>query len=145
MTRQLTDTAEATTESLLVLEPHVLKEGEQHALRHRHEGPGSTSPVTAQHNDILECPHYWIIEAAVDPTSKGICKMCGEEKLFRNYLRWAEVEPATGANGKRQADHSKNLPEQMGEDTAPQARRRYGRSVGLRPAARGIDRPCPPL
>ena len=30
------------------------------------------------------CCHYWIIEAPSGPTSKGICKICGEEKEFSN-------------------------------------------------------------
>ena len=30
------------------------------------------------------CRHYWIIESASGPTSKGVCKFCGEEKEFQN-------------------------------------------------------------
>ena len=31
------------------------------------------------------CAHYWIIESAKSgPMSKGICKYCGEEKMFDN-------------------------------------------------------------
>ncbi len=32
------------------------------------------------------CHHYWIIEVANGPTSRGICKYCGEEKEFLNTM-----------------------------------------------------------
>lgn len=30
--------------------------------------------------------HRWVIEEARGPKSRGICKVCGEEKLFKNWL-----------------------------------------------------------
>lgn len=30
------------------------------------------------------CHHYWIIEVPEGPTSRGVCKFCGEEKEFDN-------------------------------------------------------------
>jgi len=30
------------------------------------------------------CGHYWVIEAAHGPTSRGVCKFCGAVKEFRN-------------------------------------------------------------
>ena len=30
------------------------------------------------------CRHYWHIEEADGPVSRGICKICGEEKEFQN-------------------------------------------------------------
>jgi len=30
------------------------------------------------------CHHYWILEKANGPTSRGICKFCGAEKEFDN-------------------------------------------------------------
>lgn len=30
------------------------------------------------------CRHYWIIESARGPTSRGVCKFCGAEKEFHN-------------------------------------------------------------
>ncbi|HUU63419.1 MAG TPA: hypothetical protein VMX96_05820 [Dehalococcoidia bacterium] len=30
------------------------------------------------------CCHYWIIEPADGPTSKGMCQFCGAEKEFAN-------------------------------------------------------------
>jgi len=32
------------------------------------------------------CCHYWIIESAAGPASKGVCKFCGAQKEFKNYL-----------------------------------------------------------
>jgi hypothetical protein len=32
------------------------------------------------------CKHHWIIEPASGPTSRGVCKLCGEVKLFDNVL-----------------------------------------------------------
>jgi len=30
------------------------------------------------------CRHYWVIETASGPTSRGVCKICGEEREFQN-------------------------------------------------------------
>ena len=32
------------------------------------------------------CKHHWVIEPANGPTSKGVCKLCGEVKVFDNIL-----------------------------------------------------------
>lgn len=32
------------------------------------------------------CQHHWLIEPPNGPTSKGVCKLCGEVKLFDNIL-----------------------------------------------------------
>jgi hypothetical protein len=32
------------------------------------------------------CHHYWIIEVANGPTSKGVCKYCGETRDFFNSI-----------------------------------------------------------
>jgi len=43
-------------------------------------------------NDIPEatCHHFWIIESANGPKSRGICKYCGERRDFFNS---APAEP----------------------------------------------------
>ena len=46
---------------------------------------------------IAECRHYWIIDAAGGPTSKGVCSLCGVQRYFKNYLEdapWDYGEPA---------------------------------------------------
>jgi hypothetical protein len=40
---------------------------------------------------ILNCNHYWLIEKATGPKSRGECKYCGTRKDFSNFipdLRW---------------------------------------------------------
>ena len=32
-----------------------------------------------------QCPHHWIIETSVGSTSKGVCRLCGEEQDFANF------------------------------------------------------------
>ena len=36
-----------------------------------------------------QCSHHWVIEGAGGPTSKGMCRLCGAEKDFKNYLEGA--------------------------------------------------------
>lgn len=33
-----------------------------------------------------KCPHYWVIDSATGPTSRGVCKRCGAVKEFFNSL-----------------------------------------------------------
>ncbi len=35
------------------------------------------------------CRHYWTIEPADGPTSRGVCRVCGEEKEFLNS--WSDA------------------------------------------------------
>jgi hypothetical protein len=32
------------------------------------------------------CKHHWLIEPPDGPISKGVCKLCGEVKVFDNVL-----------------------------------------------------------
>ena len=34
----------------------------------------------------ITCNHHWLIEPAIGPTSKGVCKLCGAEKEFNNII-----------------------------------------------------------
>lgn len=42
-----------------------------------------------------QCPHHWIIETSQGSTSKGVCRLCGEERDFANspdlVKHWTEV------------------------------------------------------
>ena len=49
--------------------------------------------IPAEHALKDECHHYWVIESASGPTSKGVCKFCGAEKEFYNSLPSAPVVP----------------------------------------------------
>lgn len=35
---------------------------------------------------VEQCTHHWVIESPSGPASRGLCKLCGEEREFRNYL-----------------------------------------------------------
>jgi hypothetical protein len=136
MTRQPTGTVEATTEPLLVLEPSVSSEGTHQALRQRHEKPGSTTAVTARRDPTVGCSHHWIIEAAMLPLSKGVCRVCGEEKLFRNQLQWAEIAPVRVINGRHQEKDITITPDQREAPAFVLAGSRYGSSMPLQSARR---------
>ena len=32
------------------------------------------------------CLHQWVIEAPAGRTSKGVCRLCGEDRDFLNYI-----------------------------------------------------------
>ncbi len=34
----------------------------------------------------LGCQHHWLIDSPNGPVSRGICRVCGEEREFLNYL-----------------------------------------------------------
>ena len=39
--------------------------------------------------EVLEAPtclHQWMIGPPAGPSSKGVCRLCGEEKEFQNYI-----------------------------------------------------------
>ena len=40
----------------------------------------------AENRSPKNCVHYWLIEPPLGPISKGICKICGAEKDFLNYV-----------------------------------------------------------
>ena len=125
MTRQLTDTVEATAEPFLVLEPMVPKGGAQQGISQRRRELVPTTAAPAGRNGIHECCHHWIIEVALGPLSKGVCKACGEERLFRNQLRWSELAPVKG-NDRREASESPNLVQQREYHPFLLPRSRYG-------------------
>ena len=43
-------------------------------------GPGS---------EVLEaprCQHQFVIDTPAGPSSRGVCRLCGEERQFQNYI-----------------------------------------------------------
>lgn len=47
--------------------------------------------------ELPSCRHHWIIEPPQGSTSKGICKVCGENREFRNSsddIVWESESPA---------------------------------------------------
>jgi monomeric isocitrate dehydrogenase len=39
-----------------------------------------------------DCRHHWVIESAVGPVSRGVCRKCKATKSFKNYI---EANPWT--------------------------------------------------
>ncbi len=58
--------------------------------------------------DEAYCVHYWVIETPSGPTSTGVCKYCGVEKEFKNYVVYSpwedELAKSTGQSGKTDAE-----------------------------------------
>jgi len=80
-------------------------------LRADDEKEQSTSP---------ECCHYWVIENATGPVSKGICKFCSAQKEFSNYLSDMEAQnivlfdkPLKAPPGLVSPEHSDVVPVRM--------------------------------
>ena len=131
MRQQLTETTEANAESVLANVKRQRQSGQVLG------GLELAAPVPTAANMKLNCCHHWIIEVATDPLSKGVCRLCGEEKLFRNQFQWAEIEPPRVVNSRREANDSTNTPERTGEHAPLLAQSAYGRRVALRSAGRG--------
>ena len=46
--------------------------------------------------ETQECKHYWLIEAASGPVSRGICKLCQLVREFKNTVvgnKWGDFRP----------------------------------------------------
>ncbi len=41
------------------------------------------------------CRHYWVIESARGPVSKGVCKFCGAQREFHNSWPYFPVGKTT--------------------------------------------------
>ena len=47
--------------------------------------------------EVSTCRHHWLIDAAGGRLSKGVCRQCGAQRSFTNYLEgsaWGPSEPA---------------------------------------------------
>jgi len=38
----------------------------------------------------MECKHHWLIEPNCEPTSRGVCKLCGKARMFYNSLPYGK-------------------------------------------------------
>jgi len=43
-----------------------------------------STPAPAETAVKDRCHHYWVLEQASGPTSRGVCKLCGTEREFDN-------------------------------------------------------------
>ena len=71
----------------------------------RHEETGTTGVATADCGAVAGRSHYWIIEAADGPTSKGACKICGEERSFTNQFVLFAIPPDDAPTKGRKPRH----------------------------------------
>ena len=54
------------------------------------------SAVSVAEEDNPSCQHHWVIQDDLGPSSRGICRVCGEVKKFKNYLgtsHWGDENP----------------------------------------------------
>ena len=47
---------------------------------------GKSKDADARRKVKVKCAHYWMIESPTRPTSRGVCKLCGAEREFRNLV-----------------------------------------------------------
>lgn len=47
------------------------------------------------------CHHFWLTEPPNGSTSKGVCKLCGEERVFGNSALRYEIYPTHPKEGHR--------------------------------------------
>ena len=72
------------------------------------ERPSSTAVHEAPGQD--GCRHHWVIASPDGPVSKGVCRLCGAEREFKNYLenpRWEDFTLDRPAYSERSAGISK--------------------------------------
>ena len=58
---------------------------------------------TEEYVEREQCNHYWIIEMAKGPKSRGICRYCGESRDFLNSI--------PDFNAPKRRTHPLDLPE----------------------------------
>ena len=62
----------------------------------------STGPEVLE---VSSCRHQWLIDTPDGPSSKGVCRICGENKQFQNYIEgstWGydiSLEHLSGGSG----------------------------------------------
>lgn len=44
---------------------------------------------------LSTCRHHWVIDSPSGPVSKGICRLCGEERGFKNFLEGSSWDDFT--------------------------------------------------
>ena len=57
--------------------------------------------------DLSPCTHNWIIETSYGPTSKGVCRLCRDEREFDNS---PEASWTTQAKKARESNATSQLP-----------------------------------
>ena len=61
------------------------------------------SPKPEESAQSAVCCHYWFIEAAAGPVSRGVCQLCDEVRDFENFVEAApqgDDAPAVSASSR---------------------------------------------
>lgn len=64
----------------------------------------NTTPTPQEPVFKESCRHYWIIESAQGPTSRGVCKFCGAQREFHNSWPYFPVEKRAQPRAQEEAD-----------------------------------------
>lgn len=75
--------------------------------------PARRRVSTLRDVSVQTCRHHWMIEFAQDATSKGVCRLCGEEREFSNNLQPATQGRDRTARASR-AQQTEWEPEEVG-------------------------------
>ena len=43
-------------------------------------------PEVTEIQEEPTCQHHWVIDRPSGPLSKGVCRLCGENREFQNYV-----------------------------------------------------------
>ena len=72
----------------------------------------------AETQGIPVCRHHWIIEASTGPVSRGICQLCEEVRVFKNYIEsapWGEDPSAVQSDDRSPVPFSAEDVEELEE------------------------------
>lgn len=59
--------------------------------------------VAVAEPEVESCAHHWLIGAPEGPVSSGVCKNCGIDKEFKNYVEgssWSSSDVSLDQLGK---------------------------------------------
>lgn len=48
--------------------------------------PAEWTNVGTELPEAPTCSHQWVIDSPAGPTSRGVCRLCDEERQFQNYI-----------------------------------------------------------
>ncbi len=90
--------------------------------------PSSSAKKKAAVNEQPEaagdtCVHHWVIDPPNGAVSKGRCKVCGEEKEFRNSFEYSSWYGNKSPGAKGGAKDTRKDPAQTGAAPAPAAQK----------------------